>query len=61
MICSFIDQMRARNYRVESICRVRTEQGVAVAGRTYRNWKKTAPSISGELDVAIDLIDESLW
>lgn len=21
-----------------------TEQGVAVAGRTYRNWKKAAPS-----------------
>jgi putative transposase len=44
LICSFIDQMRARNYRVESICRVLTEQGVAVAGRTYRNWKKAAPS-----------------
>jgi putative transposase len=44
LICSFIDQMRARNFRVESICRVLTEQGLAVAGRTYRNWKKAAPS-----------------
>jgi len=44
LICSFIDQMRARKFRVESICRVLTEQGVAVAGRTYRNWKKAAPS-----------------
>jgi putative transposase len=44
LICSFIDQMRARRFRVESICRVLTEQGVAVAGRTYRNWKKVAPS-----------------
>jgi transposase InsO family protein len=44
LICSFIDQMRARNFRVESICRVLTEQGVQVAGRTYRNWKKAAPS-----------------
>lgn len=44
MICSFIDQMRARKFRIESICRVLTEQGVAVAGRTYRNWKKAAPS-----------------
>ena len=44
LICSFIDQMRARKFRVESICRVLTEQGVAVAGRTYRNWKKAPPS-----------------
>jgi transposase InsO family protein len=44
LICSFIDQMRAQRFRVESICRVLTEQGVAVAGRTYRNWKKAAPS-----------------
>jgi putative transposase len=36
--------MRAQNYRVESICRVLTEQGVQVAGRTYRNWKHAAPS-----------------
>jgi transposase InsO family protein len=36
--------MRAQNYRVESICRVLTEQGVQVAGRTYRNWKRAAPS-----------------
>ena len=44
LICSFIDQMRARKFRVESICRVLTEQGVAVTGRTYRNWKTAAPS-----------------
>jgi putative transposase len=44
LICSFIDQMRARKFRVESICRVLTEQGVAVTGRTYRNWKNAAPS-----------------
>jgi putative transposase len=36
--------MRAQNYRVESICHVLTEQGVQVAGRTYRNWKRAAPS-----------------
>ena len=36
--------MRAQKYRVESICRVLTEQGVAVAGRTYRNWKTAAAS-----------------
>jgi putative transposase len=36
--------MRAQNYRVESICRVLTEQGVQIAGRMYRNWKRAAPS-----------------
>lgn len=36
--------MRARKFRVESICRVLTEQGVQVTGRTYRNWKTAAPS-----------------
>jgi hypothetical protein len=53
LICSFIDQMRARKFRVESICRVLTEQGVAVAGRTYRNWKKAVPSARTIIDAGI--------
>jgi putative transposase len=36
--------MRAQNFRVESICRVLTVQGVQVAPRTYRNWKIAPPS-----------------
>jgi putative transposase len=36
--------MRARGFRVESVCRVLTEHGVQVAPRTYRNWKTAAPS-----------------
>ena len=36
--------MRACHYRVESICRVLSEQGVQVAPRTYRNWKTARPS-----------------
>ncbi|WP_141810543.1 IS3 family transposase [Nocardia bhagyanarayanae] len=44
LICQFIDQMRAQGYRVDPICRVLTEQGVQVAGRTYRNWKTAPPS-----------------
>jgi putative transposase len=36
--------MRTRGFRVESVCRVLTEQGVQVAGRTYRNWKKAQPA-----------------
>jgi putative transposase len=44
LICGFIDQMRARGFRVESICPVLSEQGVRVAAGTYRNWKTAAPS-----------------
>ena len=44
MICQFIEQMRACNYRVESICRVLSTQGLQIAPRTYRNWKTAAPS-----------------
>lgn len=36
--------MRARNFRVESVCRVLTEHGVQVAPRTYRSWKSSMPS-----------------
>jgi putative transposase len=36
--------MKARGHRVESTCRVLREQGVAVAGRSYRGWKKREPS-----------------
>jgi len=53
LICSFIDQMRARKFRVESICRVLTEQGVQVTGRTYRNWKNAAPSARTVTDAGL--------
>jgi len=36
--------MRARAFRVESVCHVLCEQGVQVAPRAYRNWKTAAPS-----------------
>jgi putative transposase len=31
--------MRADGHRVESICEVLCEQGLAVAPRSYRSWK----------------------
>lgn len=36
--------MRDEGFAVESICRVLREQGVQVAARTYRYWKKAAPA-----------------
>ncbi|WJZ65502.1 IS3 family transposase [Kocuria rosea] len=40
LIAGFIDQMRAEDYAVESICAVLRQQGVPVAARTYRSWKQ---------------------
>ncbi|WP_183663605.1 IS3 family transposase [Neomicrococcus aestuarii] len=45
LICRFIDEMRAEGYAVESICAVLREQGVRVAARTYRAWKKRLPAL----------------
>jgi putative transposase len=36
----FIDQQRAAGFAVESVCHVLREQGVQVAARTYRAWKR---------------------
>ena len=36
----FIDLMRARGFAVESVCHVLGDQGVQVAARTYRAWKR---------------------
>jgi len=44
MICGFIDAMRADGYGVESICEVLQAQGLPVAPRSYRSWKRRAPS-----------------
>jgi putative transposase len=53
LICGFIDTMRAQNFRVESVCRVLTEQGVQVAPRTYRNWKRAQPSARTVTDAGL--------
>ncbi|MHA7292238.1 IS3 family transposase [Arthrobacter sp. MDT3-24] len=45
LICRFIDEMRAEGHAVESICAVLREQGVQVAARTYRAWKKRLPAL----------------
>ena len=39
MICGFIDAQRVVGHRVELICRVLREQGLAVTPRSYRSWK----------------------
>lgn len=44
MILEFIEEQRANGRSVGSICRVLREQGVTVAERTYRAWKRAQPS-----------------
>ncbi len=50
--------MRAAGRGVESICHVLQSQGVAVAPRSYRNWKRRAPSDRTLDDAAITA---ALW
>lgn len=45
--------MRAEGHGVEPICDVLREQGVAVAPRSYRSWKKRQPSNRTLEDAAI--------
>lgn len=58
LILGFIEEQRALGRPVGSICKVLREQGVQVAGRTYRAWKRVQPCARG-LDDAI-LIDAIL-
>ena len=43
-LVQFIDQSKANGHRVESTGRVLRQQGVALAGRSYRAWKQRVPS-----------------
>jgi len=40
LILAFIEEQRRMGRSVGSICRVLWEQGVRVAERTYRAWKR---------------------
>jgi len=39
LICGFIDAQRVVGHRVELICEVLREQGLAVTPRSYRSWR----------------------
>ncbi|MEV4902741.1 IS3 family transposase [Citricoccus sp. NPDC055426] len=42
LILAFIDEMRAEGHAVESILAVLRQQGLKIAARTYRAWKRPA-------------------
>lgn len=41
LICGFIDVQRVVGHRVELICQVLREQGLAATPRSYRSWRAT--------------------
>jgi putative transposase len=53
LICRFIGEQRAEGRGVESICAVLREQGLRVAPRTYRAWKRNSPSVRIVDDAAV--------
>lgn len=64
MIVSFIDDMRAQGFAVESICRVLREQGLQIAARTYRSWKQQDRPVAERTvtdAMVVDAIREAAW
>ncbi|MGP5056481.1 IS3 family transposase [Brachybacterium paraconglomeratum] len=63
MICAFINEMRAEGYAVESILRVLRQQGLQIAARTYRAWKKPARIAARTITDALveDKIRDVAW
>lgn len=59
---AFIDTLRAEGHTVESILRVLREQGVKVAARTYRAWKKGRVSARTISDArVVDAVRDIVW
>jgi hypothetical protein len=53
MIAGFIDEQRAAGRGVESVCAVLREQGVQVAPRTYRSWRRAPVPARVVTDAAV--------
>lgn len=58
----FIDQMRAEGHVVESVVRVLREQGVKIAARTYRAWRRPRLAARTITDaMVIDVVRDAAW
>ena len=58
----FIEQMRAEGHAVESIIRVLREQGVKVAARTDRAWRRPHIAVRTISDaMVVDAIRAAAW
>lgn len=64
MIVTFIDELRAEGYPVESICRVLRERGCQVAARTYRDWARASRSVADRTisdAMVLDRVRDLAW
>lgn len=62
MLVTFIDQMRANGFAVESICRILREQGCMIAARTYRAWRtRTAAARTVSDAHLVDAVRTAVW
>lgn len=62
MIVEFIDQMRTQGHAVESVIRVLREQGVEIAARTYRSWRRGRVSSRMVTDaMVVDAVRDTAW
>ncbi|WBL20288.1 IS3 family transposase [Citricoccus sp. NR2] len=62
LMMGFIDHMRSEGFAVESIIRVLREQGVKIAARTYRAWKRPRISARTVTDaMVVDAVRDAAW
>jgi len=57
---AFIDLMRGRGFRVESVCRVLGDYGIKIAARTYRAFKQRPLSARAKTDDQLTLLMRQL-
>lgn len=64
MIVAFIDDQRAHGHAVESICRVLREQGLQIAARTYRAWRRVNQAVADRTvsdALVVDVVRDLAW
>lgn len=62
MITGFIDQQRSQGRSVESVLRVLRQQGVKIAARTYRSWRKPRIAARTVTDAQVmEALRETAW
>lgn len=64
MIVAFIDEQRAHGHAVESVCRVLREQGLQIAARTYRAWRRANRPVAIRTvsdAIVVDAVRDIAW
>ena len=64
MIVAFIDTQRAQGRTVGSVCRVLRQQGLQVAERTYRTWRRSGRQVADRTvqdALVMDTVRDLAW